>query len=1182
MKYKNERSGKRRNAGFRFTAVVLLISMVLTLHPMPVHAGIFDDFGDWIGDKIDRLTQKTVGPFIKEGLSKIGLDAVYEKAEEAVKFAGDAAEGKLPMVDTIMDGLTNDVKKVANSAVSEISNVTEVLKELQDVGQQLYNLVASVPFNFDTEVNLPMPDGGNARVRAKKQDLAVDISFWLNGPAGTGIQAVFGLSNASPLGDGNAAHFANDGNTPTVFMDLTRNGRSYIHGRLPVVPGAFPYIIAEDYIALPNGQLIQVKVGALDESSISVEFGVSVEATCDYVVTASGGIGVSVGLEVNINHAQAVLTRGLYVLGDETCKIVEGGRELNIDNVAEALEQVLHEMDQYGRNHEDALGEATVGISLEAGLGAGVWDCTWNVLTLDTGLELVVPAAKIGSVVKETLSSLLQSGKTLAEITNIYSGYFLDYNIPNQVPAPIRNGIIDELEQGIPVVESRLKATADALIAAGIDTELDLYLSVDALGGKGQGVNMFGAEASIPLGGIVNATAAYLMPTIEGMSKVLGQLVSDGMVSYDNPPEWDGLAEVADDLAAGTRFRISVSTPLFVQLVLEAPGTPLLYAAGTCGELVHSALTCMANSAKSGSFAEFKATRALENLINAVNGLRDLTLGLQFTIGAYGEAGAEVYGGVGAGASISLNSNVEMFLLFANGAWDLPDYTGQANFSINGNVSAEGGISLGEGVEVKASGGVGLSTNFLSVTSTEYDDTVPPLLYSKAGSESANLQSLKLTAKGYDGTMQTFTSNYVKDSKHPLGGYYEIWAPSPASGMDYITLEATAFSSFAKVWIMRYGSSIVEGTGKAAVNYPLSSGTQVNCDVQIRSYDEKTTKTYPVVIKAAPNLQIKSLAMDKGSLRPEFKNPNITDYKLFLDCDTSEVAITPTLVENNRTVLEINGTNWSKDTPYTLRDIPYGESTLILKVRFPNSAADRRLKENTYRIRINRAKSANADLRSIELNRRELAENIYRPLSFSPGKTDYNVTVDPEVAGINVLAAVADNRASLRFGIGSRPTGNEPGLLSVDQLVLLQYGENKIYLETTAQNGTKKTYNLNITREKYQLNTLKVLVGGQEKTLAQGQTATRGFNPDVQDYMLRVPQGGSEIKLEFDTKLSGADIYYYDNIVQKYVNIGCNRPSYPRNGVYEFKTQSIRLPEGNDWEAKLVIAASGSYINGLV
>ena len=231
--------------------------------------------------------------------------------------------------------------------------------------------------------------------------------------------------------------------------------------------------------------MIEVKIGSLDETTCTVEFGVSVEATFDYAVTISGGIGASLSLEVNVIHLKAVLEKGMYVLGNKIFEIIDGSDSLTLDTVAEALEAVLKAMDDYGRDHEDAMGEGTVVVSLEGGMGVGVWDCTWNVLNVETGLELAIPASKLGSVTKETLSTLLQAGKTLAELTNSYSAFYLDYHIPNYFPQSLRNEMRDELEAGLPAIENSLKATGQALLESLIDTELCM-LSVDALGGKDQ------------------------------------------------------------------------------------------------------------------------------------------------------------------------------------------------------------------------------------------------------------------------------------------------------------------------------------------------------------------------------------------------------------------------------------------------------------------------------------------------------------------------------------------------------------------------------------------------------------------------------------------------------------------------------------------------------------------------
>lgn len=755
--------------------------------------------------------------------------------------------------------------------------------------------------------------------------------------------------------------------------------------------------------------------------------------------------------------------------------------------------------------------------------------------------------------------------------------------MPGYLSTTIERNVLRNLEDGVENVGNRLKAAAEELLEAGIETEMELFFTVDAFGGKDSSMNIFGAEAVIPIGGIVKATSDFLSPTIEGMSKILGDLLADHVLTNENPPEWDDLYEAATKLAEGTYFRFSTSTPLFVQIVLDAPATPLLHAAGSAGELLRSALACMVNSAITGSLAEFRTDNILERLIAAADGLRDLTLGLRFTMGAYGELGAEFYAGAGFGLSVSLDSNVEMLLLFANGSWDSPDHIGEATYNFSMNVSAEGGVSLGEAVEVKAGVGGELSTNLLTVRATEYDGGVPPLLYTTPGSSSADLQTLTLTSQGYDGTNQTFNAKYVSDSRSLTGGYYEIWAPSSISGSNFITLRATAFSSLADVTIMKYGYGDYSpnGRGEAVYGYSLPSGGRVDFDVRIVSYDGKNAQNYPVVVKSAPNLQLNKLEIGTGTLSPQF-NSRVSRYTLTLGCDVNEVTIKPTLVEKNNTMLEINGVVWSSDKPYTLKGIPYGESDLTIKVKFPNSAADRRLTENVYYIRVIRAKSSNTRLRNLELNRKELANHSWIPLDFSPENKNYHVTVETDVAGINVIAAVADERARLRLGTGNPPDGNEPGVLSIDRLVPLQYGLNRLYLEVTAQDGTKETYTVEITRKKYQLNTLSIEAERQTLNLTQGQTSTQGFNPDIYNYVVRVPGGSSNNWIEFKTELQHAEVYYYDSVSRRLTRMRNELSIVSREGLNQYRYAFDALPSGNDWEAKLIVTVSDDTGKGSV
>ena len=214
MKCKNKRSMKGWNIGSRIISVMLMVSLALTLAPVPARAGVFDDIVDWVEDKVESISQSTVGPLIKEGLSIIGMDKVYRKAQDAFNYA----QGKLPMVETIMNNLFDDAKRVAGDSLKEMSKVTEVLTALQDVGQDIYRLISSIPINFDTEFSLPMRNG--TAVSCPQQDMLVSISFLADRGRGSGMQRLR-ISDASPAG-GASPDICHESNTPhRVFMDIT-------------------------------------------------------------------------------------------------------------------------------------------------------------------------------------------------------------------------------------------------------------------------------------------------------------------------------------------------------------------------------------------------------------------------------------------------------------------------------------------------------------------------------------------------------------------------------------------------------------------------------------------------------------------------------------------------------------------------------------------------------------------------------------------------------------------------------------------------------------------------------------------------------------------------------------------------------------------------------------------------
>ena len=87
-------------------------------------------------------------------------------------------------------------------------------------------------------------------------------------------------------------------------------------------------------------------------------------------------------------------------------------------------------------------------------------------------------------------------------------------------------------------------------------------------------------------------------------------------------------------------------------------------------------------------------------------------------------------------------------------------------------------------------------------------------------------------------------------------------------------------------------------------------------------------------------------------------------------------------------------------------------------------------------------KSSNANLKTLGITPNDFS-------GFKPGTTSYNVTVPNNVSSVKVYATAADSKAKVSG------TGNKS----------LKEGKNTASVTVTAEDGTKKTYTINITRK---------------------------------------------------------------------------------------------------------------------
>ena len=138
-------------------------------------------------------------------------------------------------------------------------------------------------------------------------------------------------------------------------------------------------------------------------------------------------------------------------------------------------------------------------------------------------------------------------------------------------------------------------------------------------------------------------------------------------------------------------------------------------------------------------------------------------------------------------------------------------------------------------------------------------------------------------------------------------------------------------------------------------------------------------------------------------------------------------------------------------------------------------------------------KSSNANLSNLGITPNDFS-------GFKPGTTAYSVTVPNDVDQVTVYASLQDSKASL--------TGTGVQKLNV--------GQNALNVVVTAEDGTKKTYTINVTREEGETTdenseeeqTTEESTAPSNSDLLKlevtGYTLTPEFSPDVYEYKLDI------------------------------------------------------------------------------
>ena len=134
---------------------------------------------------------------------------------------------------------------------------------------------------------------------------------------------------------------------------------------------------------------------------------------------------------------------------------------------------------------------------------------------------------------------------------------------------------------------------------------------------------------------------------------------------------------------------------------------------------------------------------------------------------------------------------------------------------------------------------------------------------------------------------------------------------------------------------------------------------------------------------------------------------------------------------------------------------------------------------------------------------------------FKPWQIEYSATVKGDVEQVNVYAIAQDSKAKITFGTGTQK---------------LNVGTNSLKVTVVAEDGTTKTYTINITREQTAENTTEDTNTVNEETTENeeqetkvsdltnlevvGFTLTPAFSPDIYEYKLSVNNDVKDLEVK--------------------------------------------------------------------
>lgn len=299
---------------------------------------------------------------------------------------------------------------------------------------------------------------------------------------------------------------------------------------------------------------------------------------------------------------------------------------------------------------------------------------------------------------------------------------------------------------------------------------------------------------------------------------------------------------------------------------------------------------------------------------------------------------------------------------------------------------------------------------------------------------------------GYDSSRLTLVGNAGLNGFTAMvgSGFSLDSAAGKSGGFDILTLTFKATSTFAP------GES-------TTITFSNMTGATDSSRLSVAN----SSKTITVNIPKSGNNNLSTLKVD-GNVVGGFASGN-TYYDLGMT-DATSIDISAA-VEDGKAWISGAGS----------KTLNYGRNAFNVVVTAENGTT------KTYTIVINRRdnRSTNNYLKSLSITNAKI--------NFNKGTINYNIIVENKVSSINIKAAAEDGKASVS-GTGEK--------------ILNEY-LNTFYVTVTAENGSQRTYRINISRKDKDGNVGALSTNNKLKTL-QVVGYDIGFDPEKLSYNLSV------------------------------------------------------------------------------